>query len=356
MSHIQRFGAAMLLVLTLPAVILAQSAADQSCEMMPSLGITGISCQNCSLSFATGRRSASFSTEPRILGVAPAGPSAGLLRAGDILIAVDGRLITTRGGGEAFSSYDVGDLVRLSVRRDGRQRDVELRAVEACRTEPPAPLAPPRPLVPGSPPSAARAPSSAPFPPTAPEPLSLRAGSLMSLSEALPPLGIALACTDCSIEVRDDAPAWSFSGPPWIRAVESGSAADAAGLRAGDRVVRVDGLDVTSERGGERLARLEAGRSVILDLERDGLPVVVTLTLPATVPLASAPSPRDPTSRAAPDAPISPAAAGPLRQVSRLGDVDIEVRGEAAVFIEEGDFIIIRSQGLEVRLRRRAGG
>ena len=174
----------------------------------------------------------------------------------------------------------------------------------------------------------------------------------MSLSEALPPLGIALACTDCSIELRDDAPAWTFSEPPWIRAVEAGSAADAAGLRAGDRVVRVDGLDITTERGGERLARLAPGRDVTLDLERDGLPVEVTLTAPR----AQSRVPRAPSPVSAPTAPLPPSPAGPLRQVSRLGDVDIEVRGDAAVYIEEGDVIIIRSQGLEVRLRRRSGG
>ena len=96
----------MLLVFTLPALAQAQSAANQPCEMMPSLGIEGISCQNCSLSFAAGRRSASFSTEPRIIRVAPDGPSAGLLRAGDLLIAVNGRLITTRSGGEAINVFD----------------------------------------------------------------------------------------------------------------------------------------------------------------------------------------------------------------------------------------------------------
>ena len=377
MLSIPRLGATLLLALALPAGARAQAASDQSCEMIPSLGIDGISCQNCSLSFAAGRRFASFSTEPRILRVASDGPSAGLLRAGDILVAVNGRLITTRSGGEAFSTYGVGDQVRLTIRRDGRERDVALEAGEACRPEPPAPPAPPRAVVsrgearpPRAPepvrapsPSRVPTPSSAPTPPRAPtaaaaprpEPLSELAGSLMSLSEGLPPLGVALACTDCSMEVRGDALAWRFSEPPSIRSVEPGSAAALAGVRAGDRVIRVDGLAITSERGGERLARLESGRDVTLALDRDGLPVEVTLALPRSTPLASGRS-ATPRVAAVPNAPLPPVSAGPLRQVSRLGDVDIEVRGDAAVYIEEGDFVIIRSQGLEVRLRRRGGG
>ena len=370
MTSILRLGAALLHALVLPSGAQAQSASGPTCEMIPSLGIDGISCQNCSLSFAAGRRFASFSTEPRIIGVAPDGPSAGLLRAGDILVAVDGQLITTRGGGEAFAGYDAGDLVRLTVRRDGRERDVALEAGEACRPEPPAPPAPPRavsprgearpprapePVAAPSPtrapsPTGAPAPVSAPRPARAPtplarpEPLSVLAGSLMSLSEGLPPLGVALACTDCSMEVRGDALAWRFAEPPNIRSVEAGSAADAAGVRSGDRLLRVDGLAVTSERGGERLARLEPGRTVELTLERNGMRSTGVVSGP----------PRAPTTATVPRAPAPPA--GPLRQVSRLGDVDIEVRGDAAVYIEEGDVIIIRSQGLEVRLRRREGG
>ena len=172
MISIDRLGAALLLALVLPAGTRAQSASNSTCEMIPSLGINGISCQNCSLSFAAGRRFASFGTEPRIIAVAPDGPSAGLLRAGDILVAVDGHLITTRSGGEAFAGYDVGDLVRLTVRRDGRERDVALEAGEACRPEPPAPPAAPRAVSPreSARPPRAPEPAGAPSPSRAPTP------------------------------------------------------------------------------------------------------------------------------------------------------------------------------------------
>lgn len=48
---------------------------------------------------------------------------------------------------------------------------------------------------------------------------------------------------------------------PWVSAVEAGSVAELAGLRAGDCVLEVNGEDVLGQRIGEVAAKVRAGRA-----------------------------------------------------------------------------------------------
>lgn len=57
-----------------------------------------------------------FLTEPVVTEVDPEGPAAGKLRPGDIIVAVDDYLITTRHGSARFW-FNEGDFVRLHVLR-----------------------------------------------------------------------------------------------------------------------------------------------------------------------------------------------------------------------------------------------
>ncbi len=339
--------------LLLPGAAVAQTA--ERCESFPSLGITGLACQNCTVSRSGSRRWASFSTEPRIMGVAPDGPASGLLRADDVIVAVGGHLITTRDGGLAFTDFDVGDEVHLRIRRDGRERDVRVVAEAACAPRAPAPPAAPEPAPsPPAPPAPAASPSpAAPSPPRAPEPTAPPAapeppvevaGRMWQYSRGLPRLGMSLACDGCTLRMDDEVGSiWSFREWPEVRSVDRGSAAEAAGFRAGDRLVRLDGIDLRTPEGGRRMGRVRAGESLRWQVLRDG----VLRDLAFTLPRAPAP----PTPAAAPAPPAAPIA--PVRAVARIGDVDVEVRGEPVVVLEDDDVVIIRAEGVEVRLQRR---
>jgi serine protease Do len=66
----------------------------------------------------------------------------------------------------------------------------------------------------------------------------------------------------------------------FVQSVQPGEPADAAGLRSGDVVLRVDGKDVTAEQTLSFIvANIEPGRRINLEIVRDGR----RMTLPATV-------------------------------------------------------------------------
>jgi hypothetical protein len=71
--------------------------------------------------------------------------------------------------------------------------------------------------------------------------------------------------------------------PPRLGAVEKGSPADALGLRAGDRVLSVDGRAVSSGWELKRLLRAAAGRPVQLEVEREGKREKRKATVPAAL-------------------------------------------------------------------------
>lgn len=60
--------------------------------------------------------------------------------------------------------------------------------------------------------------------------------------------------------------------------VQSNSAAQKAGLQAGDRIVKVDGQPLTQWMTFVNLVRDNPGKALVLDIERQGSPLLVTLT------------------------------------------------------------------------------
>ena len=83
-------------------------------------------------------------------------------------------------------------------------------------------------------------------------------------------LGIGVACNRCSLTANDDGDArrWTFSEPPTVFTVDQDGPADRAGLRTGDTLVAIDGVPLTSSRGGAAFANIRPGQAVRLTYRR----------------------------------------------------------------------------------------
>jgi membrane-associated protease RseP (regulator of RpoE activity) len=320
-----------------------------------SLGISGLECSNCTL-FGADDHPANmrweFRSEPTVLNVRPGGPADGRLRAGDVIVAIDGNLITTREGGRRLLQPADGRAAQLRIRRDGRELEVDVAPEAECRsdhltapfsarppTPPPAAGAArvPRPTVERAPvsPAAVPVPASA-WPVTAP--MLLPSGWL----------GFSFSCSGCTVQVEGDSVrVWSFAEPPVVTAVEPASPAARAGIRVGDRLVSIDEQAITSARGGERFGAIRSGERVAVGIERSGRERQVEVTARAradVVPVAEPPS-----VGIGAGASAQP---GTVRYSGRIGDTMISVTGGPVVVTETETEIIIRSGDITVRLRR----
>jgi membrane-associated protease RseP (regulator of RpoE activity) len=101
--------------------------------------------------------------------------------------------------------------------------------------------------------------------------------------------GFALECIDCAPGEHGrgrgsggQPPVLSYRSFPHVIAVAPASAAEQAGIRAGDILQSIDGISVITDAGAQRLARAKAGQQVRLAFERDAKPVVVSLKLGVT--------------------------------------------------------------------------
>ena len=71
---------------------------------------------------------------------------------------------------------------------------------------------------------------------------------------------------------------WDFPIPPEAGRVLPEGPAGLAGLRAGDRILAVNGVPLASWQALVKIVRASAGRPLILTLERQGIPRVIALT------------------------------------------------------------------------------
>ncbi len=298
-------------VLAVLAVLALGAPAARACDDgLPKIGYLGISNLECSCSTnfmlagegenRTLIRRWIFRSEPVVGGVLREGPSAGKLRDGDVITAVDGALITTREGGMRFSRMSPGETVTLRVRRDGREIDVPVTVGAICPEELSGPLgmrdliaprAPEGPGAPGETPGEAPAPEGpggTPAPaPVAPgvrstvfrfrvPAMSGRPG--MSMPDAGPAalphgwMGIGLVCQDCggAMPEQGDIPVWTFGTLPTISYVDPEGPAARAGLRRGDQLTHIDGVSLLTPEGGRRFGAVKPGQKVRWTLVRDG--------------------------------------------------------------------------------------
>lgn len=81
----------------------------------------------------------------------------------------------------------------------------------------------------------------------------------------------------CAINVRSGAGGvvrHTFAVEPVVTAITR----EARDLRPGDTVVAIEGILITTAAGGERLAQLPVGRTIVLLIRRDGALVDLQLT------------------------------------------------------------------------------
>ncbi len=370
MGRAWRMAQAAAIVALLPAGAAAQAGERLVCkggvDPVGSLGITGISCDRCQF-FTNGKlHRAVFWTEPTILDLDASNPASSVLREGDVLVSVDGQLITTREGSARFSALPPDRPTRLRVRRDGRLVDLTVPVAAACPStkEAGAPVVAGR-GVPAPPPPPARVsePVSPGAPvvvrePTPPHPPA-RVTEPRAAARPVPPppppaparmaphasLGFGFRCSECVYREGegDQLGRWTFPEPPEVVGIDKEKDGRAASLRAGDHLVALDGVPLTSDEGGRRFSEIRPGDTLRWTVERDGREIAVTTRAVERAPAARV-------ARAVVEDPST----APLRFSGMVGDASVEVRGGGRVNViesEDGRLVIIRTGDAEIRIR-----
>jgi hypothetical protein len=332
-----------------PWALTAQEAAPHcpGGSVVGSIGYSELEC-NCSFSVADdGTRWYEFRAEPRIGGVRPGGPAAGVLQAGDVITAIAGHLITTREGGQRFANLEPGKPIVLTVRREGTNRAggqwVEVKQVSVT----PEPECAETTFLPPPPKWVAdsvrwvsdsirfvydRRPmlsDPGPQPPPPPPPPPMAGGSRGYL-------GLNISCSDCGVVVgEDETPVWVFSSYPTVEQVERHSPAWRAGLLSGDVLTHINGESLRSQTGGRLFGSVSPGDTVGMRYRRNTRPQFVRLVA---------------------EEPPAASRAGVSEDVARftgtIGDAFVQVTGGPITVSRTEDQVIIRSRDITVTVRK----
>ncbi|MFI5207342.1 MAG: PDZ domain-containing protein [Gemmatimonadales bacterium] len=180
------------------------------------------------------------------------------LRNGDTLVSINGLAFTTPEGFEAFANAVPGTAVRLVVRKAGQEREVSVTPIDN--------------------------PSSATTQDFYMQ--RLRTAQRLGLTalrnafrSPLGWLGMGLECEQCSVtNFGQRMRGASFRQPPAVLTVDVDGPAHRAGLRRGDTLTTIDGVDLTTREGGRAFADVEPGQRVTLGVRRGGAERRVALT------------------------------------------------------------------------------
>ncbi len=97
-------------------------------------GVDMTNSQDTAIAVALHRLGKTFPTYVQILGVAPDGPSEGILQVHDLVLRVQGQRITSpEEAVTAIQGAKPGDRVRLVIKRKGHIRNVSVTAIESTR-------------------------------------------------------------------------------------------------------------------------------------------------------------------------------------------------------------------------------
>lgn len=334
-----------------------ESDCEDGREPVGNLGITDMSMKGSLAIEEDGEFIWHFQAEPKIEGVDPDGPSAGRLKKGDVIVAIDGMLITTRKAGIRFANVVPNEPVELTVRRRGRTIETKITPTGICRED--------HPLFPGADfysmdinlaklskqlEALSELHIQLPELPEIPELPEFPELPDLSPHSFLPRawFGMGISCDGCTIKRSKDGghAQWSFDKPPSVQSVDPGGPAYEAGLREGDLLTHIDGIKLDSRRGGKRFSSLEPGEKVTWTVRRDG--EKHTIEMVAT----EHPEPRPP---------VGPRPRieyhgdrFPLRFSGVLGGTDVEVRGKSSVHVAKDDSlgeIVITTRDATIRIR-----
>lgn len=235
------------------APAMAQPGAIQSNERRGLLGVS-LSCEECFILRAPGR--VAYSRRPMFTSVTSSGAAgtAGIMR-GDTLATMDGLDIMTPEGFERFVMMRPGVPIRIGVRRGGQNREFTVT-----------------PNTGGGSMASYHAQRVA---------LAQRLGAEALRSAFRSPLGwlgMGLECEQCQVmSLGRRQQAWNFSQPPAVLTVDVDGPAHRGGLRRGDTLTAIDGVELTTRAGGSAFANIEPGQRVSITVRRDGRSRQVTL-------------------------------------------------------------------------------
>lgn len=242
------------------SLVLSRVSMSQECPaehpIAASLGFSSYVCYggDCRIAVREGGiLYHDFTVEPRVRGVDPSGPAAGTLRENDVLVAIDGALVTTRAGGERLANLSTARDVTLRIRRDGVDLEVRVRPKAGCNQ-------------PGISVSANE---------TAERDAQSRVRALLARAErgaeaeAPVSFGLVLECGDCGWRRRGGGSAYFLSNvPPVVVRVDSDGPASRAGLMPGDTLVSVAGAPFVGGDRSQAWSALRPGRPVVLSIRR----------------------------------------------------------------------------------------
>ena len=309
-----------------------ESTCPSEADPVGHLGLS-VSC-DCTVSMARWpERPWSFRSGIHVVSVEAGGPAAGKLQPGDTVVAVDGHAVATAEGARRMADLKPGERVTLTFRRNGREARVEVR---------PDPICPQDPRALGAYAVPVRAPEASSVPP--PDVTQTPAGTpgpVPNMPDLLPPgrLGLALACRRCGWErgAGDAFPRWHSTEPPVVYSVAPRGPAEEAGIRAGDALLEVSGLAVTTRIAGEALGAAAPGQRLPLTLRRGGETYRTTLHVGSRESGAERAD----------------------RYSGSFGGVRVDVQSEEPATVrvsEDGSTMIIQVAGTEVRLSTGPGG
>ena len=363
------------------------------------LGIDNFEC-DCTLSFdsRSSERHFTFRSEPVVLGVRRGSPSDGRLERGDVITRVDGKSITTTEGGSRFAAISPGDDVDLTIRRSGRTMKVSLRASEAPSTAytlsprapgsysssweiPPAPRTPeaasappvivwtpapepPQAAMPAQPalPPQAWTPMVSPTParPAVPANPPVIAYStawpempVMSVVPSMPRgwFGFSIKCNGCGWTATSPSadPVWESDEVPKIARIETGSPADRAGFRNGDRITHIDGHSILSREGARRFGRVRPGETIKLRVTRGNRTIERSLTVGTRPEVRAAQAAR---STGVIARTVAPGVRRQLRYSGKIENVTVEVWSPGGPTVDKvGDTMVITVGTSVVRIK-----